>query len=49
MPKNNKIISCTVPEKERIEKYLRFVVFYNKFINHRKKPRQPFIARDMRM
>lgn len=49
MLKNNKIIPCTVPEKERIKRYLRFVVFFNKFINHKKKIHRLFIARDMKM
>lgn len=47
--RNNKIIPSTVSEKERIRLYLDFVKFFNKFINHRKKPHQQFIETDMRV
>lgn len=49
MLRKYKIIPSTVPEKTRIEKYLSFVVFFNKFINHRKKPRRPFVEKDMKL
>jgi hypothetical protein len=44
-----KIIPNTVSEKIRIEKYLNFVTFFNKFINHRKKIRRAFIEKDMKL
>jgi hypothetical protein len=47
--RKNKIIPCSVPEKERIEKFVQFAAFFNKFINHRKKHRRPFLETDMRI
>jgi hypothetical protein len=49
MLQKNKIIPDTVPEKERIEKYLQFVTFFNKFINHRKKLRRQFVEKEMKL
>jgi hypothetical protein len=45
----HKIIPHAIAEKERIEKYLQFVIFFNKFINHRKKLRRQFVEKDMRI
>jgi hypothetical protein len=45
----HKVIPNTVAEKERIEKYLQFVTFFNKFINHRKKLRRPFVEKEMKL
>lgn len=36
-------------QKEHTEKYLEYLDFCNKFINHAKKHRQPFIEKDMRL
>lgn len=49
MPQKNKITPSTVPEKVRIENYLNFVTFFNKFINHRKKLRRQFVAKEMKL
>ena len=47
--RNNKIIPCTVPDNIRTYKFEKFVDFFNKFINHRRKTRRPFVAKDMRL
>lgn len=39
----------TESEKKRIDKYVKFVIFFNKFINHRKKNKHIFVERDMRI
>jgi len=39
----------SLTEEERIERFVRFVVFFNKFINHARKPRKQFVEKDMRM
>ena len=49
MEQKNKRTSRNISEKEMINRYLKFVVFFNRFINHRKKTRRNFIERDMRM
>jgi hypothetical protein len=33
----------------RIDHYLKFIVFFNKFIGHRPKHRRPFKEKDMRL
>jgi len=49
MQKHKIIPNDTVAEKKRIETYLRFVMFFNKFINHRKKIYRTFIEKDMKL
>jgi len=49
MINKHKIIPNTVSDKKRIEAYLRFVVFFNKFINHKKKTHRQFIEREMKI
>jgi len=38
-----------ISQKERAEKYLKFLEFFNNFINHAPKHREPFIEKDMRL
>lgn len=49
MPQKNKIILDSASEKERIEKYIKFVTFFNKFINHKKKIRRHFVEKEMKL
>jgi len=49
MDRKNNILSGDLSEKKRIEKYLQFVMFFNKFINHQKKIRRKFIEKEMKL
>lgn len=49
MFRKSNILAGDISEKKRIEKYLRFVVFFNKFINHQKKIRRKFIEKEMKL
>ncbi|MFA5272049.1 MAG: hypothetical protein WC412_06925 [Candidatus Omnitrophota bacterium] len=54
---HNVIWDMTLKENQKIRKnkaftpddYIKFVDFFNKFINHAKKLRSPFVEKDMRI